>query len=69
MEANGSFTTLAATYLDACAAEGKSARTLIAYKETLDWYLRIATAEGLPLDVTRVRPQSRPTRAWTRQTR
>ncbi len=56
MEADGSFTSLAKTYLDACMAEGKSPKTLLAYKETLDWYLRIAQAEGLPLEVSQVRP-------------
>ncbi len=56
MEANGSFRSLAQTYLDACMAEGKSPRTLVAYRETLAWYVRIAEEEGLPLDVGRVKP-------------
>jgi site-specific recombinase XerD len=47
---------LIALYLEACAAEGKSPKTLTAYRETLSLYLRITRAEGLPLDAREVTP-------------
>lgn len=37
-------------YLDAMEAEGKSPKTITAYRESLRMYLRIASTEGLPLD-------------------
>jgi len=48
------FETLIPIYLDACLAEGKTAKTLAAYRESLHMYLRLAQAEGLPLSVDEV---------------
>ena len=51
-----SFPTLIAIYLDACRAEGKSPRTVVAYGETLRQYLELARQYDLPLRVDAVTP-------------
>ena len=45
-----------AAYLAACEVEGKSPRTVQAYRETLSRFLRICAAEGLPDRVAAFRP-------------
>ena len=54
MQHDTSFATLIALYLDACQAEGKTAKTLAAYRESLAMYLKLAPTNHLPLDVSEV---------------
>ncbi len=54
MPRDHSFAALARLYLSACSAEGKTPKTLTAYRETLNLYLRLARADDLPLEVTAV---------------
>ena len=49
-----SFEALIPTYLAACAAEGKSPRTVTAYGESLHMFVRTAKVEGLPLHAEQV---------------
>ena len=45
-----------ATYLARCAVEGKSPRTVQAYRETLTRFCRCLVEDGAPLDPDRLRP-------------
>ena len=54
MPRDRSFEALIPTYLAACEAEGKSPRTVTAYRESLHMFVRIAEAEGLPLHAEQV---------------
>ena len=47
---------LITTYLARCAVEGKSPRTIDAYRETLARFLRCLREDGAPLDPDRLRP-------------
>ena len=47
---------LIATYLARCAVEGKSPRTIAAYRETLTRFQRYLREDGAPLDPDRLRP-------------
>ena len=44
-------------YLLRCDVEGKSPRTVLAYRETLARFLRIAAAEGFPSGASAIRPE------------
>ena len=44
------------TYLARCAVEGKSPRTIDAYRETLTRFSRCLVEDGAPLDPDRIRP-------------
>ena len=48
--------TLIATYLARCAVEGKSPRTIAAYRESLARFQRCLQEDGAPLDPDRIRP-------------
>ena len=48
--------TLIETYLARCAVEGKSPRTIAAYRETLTRFQRCLQEDGAPLDPDRIRP-------------
>ena len=48
--------TLIATYLARCAVEGKSPRTIAAYRESLARFSRCLQEDGAPLDPDRLRP-------------
>ena len=48
--------TLIATYLARCTVEGKSPRTVQAYRETLTRFCRCLVEDGAPLDPDRLRP-------------
>ena len=54
MQHDLSFDALIPMYLDACAAEGKTTKTLAAYRESLLLYQKLAPMEGLPLRVDEV---------------
>jgi len=54
VEKDPSFGALVPVYLEACAAEGKTQKTLRAYAKTLSLYVRMAASEGLPLRVDEV---------------
>lgn len=56
MEHDLRFETLIPVYLSACESEGKTAKTLGAYRESLQMYLRLAKEESLPLAVDEVSP-------------
>ena len=47
---------LIATYLARCAVEGKSPRTIAAYRESLARFHRCLREDGAPLDPDRIRP-------------
>ena len=47
---------LIATYLARCAVEGKSPRTIAAYRESLTRFQRCLQEDGAPLDPDRIRP-------------
>ena len=47
---------LIATYLARCAVEGKSPRTIAAYRETLTRFQRCLQEDEAPLDPDRIRP-------------
>ena len=49
-------TTLIETYLARCAVEGKSPRTIHAYRETLTRFSRCLQEDAAPLDPDRLRP-------------
>ena len=48
--------TLVETYLARCAIEGKSPRTIDAYRESLSRFRRCLEEDGAPLDPERIRP-------------
>ena len=48
--------TLVETYLARCAVEGKSPRTIDAYRESLSRFRRCLEEDGAPLDPDRIRP-------------
>ena len=54
--ANPLLPALIATYLARCAVEGKSPRTIDAYRETLACFLRCLREDGAPLDPDHLRP-------------
>ena len=54
--ANPLLPALIATYLARCVVEGKSPRTVQAYRETLTRFLRCLREDGAPLDPDRLRP-------------
>ena len=44
-------------YLLRCEVEGKSPRTVLAYRETLARFLRIAATDGFPVSAAAIRPE------------
>jgi len=44
-------------YLLRCDVEGKSPRTVLAYRETLARFIRIAADEGFPAEASAIRPE------------
>ena len=55
-DARPPFQTLIPVYLVACTSEGKSPKTVIAYRESLNMYLRLAVENDLPLAADAVTP-------------